>query len=130
MFTSVWSTVGLRIRRETGLGAGRPPIFSTTCGSTITPPLAMPEYMAAICSGVTEMPWPIGMLPIEEEYHLSGGMTAGAASAGRPMCVGRPKPPRRDPAESGWFWAQSAVRAPPPLGGCRRDLAGADGLVG
>ncbi len=95
MFTRVWSTVGLRTRRETGLGAGRPPIFSTTCGSTITPPLAMPEYMAAICSGVTEMPWPIGMLPIEEEYHLSGGRTAAAASAGRPMCVGLPKPQRR-----------------------------------
>ena len=35
------------------------------------PPLAIAEYAAAICIGVTDSPWPIGRLPIDEpEYCL------------------------------------------------------------
>ena len=80
MSTSVWSTAGLSTRHRSTLGAGSPEMRLTTCGCTMTPPFAIPEYIAAICKGVTAMPCPIGMLPIDEEYHLSGGSSAGFAS--------------------------------------------------
>ena len=83
-----------RIRRLAKSGLGSPSIRFTTCGCTSTPPFAIAEYMAAICIGVTAMPWPIGMLPIDESYHLSGGSRMPGASPGRSTPVVWPKPKR------------------------------------
>ena len=54
------------IRRRTGRARGCPATRSTRCGRTQTPPFAIAAYAAAICTGVTAMPWPIGTLPIDE----------------------------------------------------------------
>jgi len=35
-------------------------------GLRSTPPLAIAAYALASCSGVTDSPWPIGRLPIDE----------------------------------------------------------------
>ena len=89
-----------RMRRLGMSGAASPWIRFTTCGCTSTPPLAIAEYMAAICIGVTAMPWPIGMLPIDESYHLSGGSRMPGASPGRWTPVVRPNPKRSIQLES------------------------------
>ena len=68
------------IRFSVGLTGARPCICLITCGSTSTPSLAMALYIAAICIGVTLMPWPIGMLPIDEPYQSSTGSTEPACS--------------------------------------------------
>ncbi len=58
------------------------------------PRFAIAAYAAAICTGVTAMPWPIGTLPIVDPDHLSGGRTIPGLSPGKSMPVVRPKPKR------------------------------------
>ena len=51
-------------RVSTRFGGGWSPF--TMYGGRITPWFAIAVYAVAICIGVTAMPWPIGMLPIDE----------------------------------------------------------------
>src|SRR5881394_2061832 len=70
------------------------------CGRDQTPRFAIAAYAAAICTGVTAMPCPIGTLPIVEPDHLSGGSTIPGLSPGKSMPVTRPKPKREIQEES------------------------------
>ena len=94
MFTSWRSTSGSTIRLRVGRKGCWPSIRDTTCGSTSTPPLAIAAYIEAIWIGVTLMPWPIGMLPIEEPYQSSGFITSPLPSPYRCSGVSCPKPNR------------------------------------
>ena len=51
-------------RVSTRFGGGWSPF--TMYGRRITPWFAIAVYAVAICIGVTAMPWPIGMFPIDE----------------------------------------------------------------
>ena len=44
--------------------------------------------------GVTEMPWPMGTLPIVDDHHWSPGSTKPGTSPGKSMPVSLPKPKR------------------------------------
>ena len=68
---------------------------STRCGCTQTPRFAIVAYAAAICTGVTATPWPIGTFPIVEPDHSSGCRTKPGLSPGKAMPVVEPKPKRR-----------------------------------
>ena len=57
------------IRCPAGVSVGLPPIDLTMCAGRRIPPLAIAAYAVAIWIGVTDSPWPIGRLPIDEpEY--------------------------------------------------------------
>ena len=77
-------------------GVSLPPIDSTMWGGRRMPPLAIAEYAAAICIGVTDSPWPNGRLAIDEpEYCDQRQDDAAAPRPGgrRPVCA--PNPNRR-----------------------------------
>ena len=62
------------------------------------PPFATAAYAAAICTGVTAMPWPIGTLPIvEPDQRLDRQHDAGRL-AGKSIPVGFAEPEAVDPA--------------------------------
>src|SRR5690348_4832281 len=54
----------------------------------------MAAYMFVSWSGVTLMPWPIGIVPIDEPDHLSSGGTMPGLSPGKCGAGLRPKPKR------------------------------------
>ena len=60
--------------------------------ATQTPRFAIAAYAAAICTGVTAMPCPIGTLPIVEPDHLSGCSTKPGLSPGKSTPVVRAEP--------------------------------------
>ena len=63
----IWrATQGETTLRRAGLFEAPSPTWSTRCGCTHTPRFAIAAYADAIWIGVTAMPWPIGMLPIDE----------------------------------------------------------------
>src|SRR5919206_2714801 len=88
------ATRGDTSRRRYSDGLAPPATWSTRWGRDQTPRLATAAYAAAICTGVTAMPWPIGTLPIVEPDHLSGGSTIPGLSPGKSIPVTRPKPKR------------------------------------
>ena len=70
-----------------------PPIFSTRCGVTRTPPFAIVAYAETICIGVTAMPCPIGTVPIVEPDHWSSGSTMpGSRPGSRRRSAAEPEP--------------------------------------
>src|SRR3954467_11281720 len=66
------------------------------CGCTSTPRFATVAYAAAICTGVTATPWPIGTLPIVEPDHSSGRSTKPWPSAGDGLPVSPPRGPAHE----------------------------------
>ena len=83
-----WSTaVDIRRRVFQACGA-RPPTRSTRCGSIQTPSFATAAYTDAIWIGVTEIPCPIGTLPIVVSLHWASGRTKPGLSPGKSMPVG------------------------------------------
>ena len=56
------------------------------------PSLATVEKATAICSGVTAMPWPMGMLAMDVPDQRSAGGMMPAASPGNWIPVRLPKP--------------------------------------
>ena len=77
-----------------GIFVGLPPIASTMCGGRRMPPLAIAEYAVAIWIGVTDSPWPIGRLPIEDPEYCEECRTMPRSSPGRSTPVRAPKPKR------------------------------------
>ena len=53
--------------------------------------MAIAAYVLAIWIGVTDSPWPIGRLPIEEPEYSLGFSTCPASSPGRSIPVGGPR---------------------------------------
>ena len=60
----------------------------------MTPPFAIAWYIDAICIAVTPMPWPIGIVPMDDAVQLRPGSTMPCDSAGKSSPVGRPNPYR------------------------------------
>ena len=90
---TIWlSTAGESTRRCHVRGSRRPWIRCTRCGCTITPPFAIAWYIDAICIAVTPMPWPIGIVPIEDVVQSRPGSTMPLASPGKCSAVYRPNP--------------------------------------
>ncbi len=58
--------LSLITRVPSGSSTGSPSTDSISRGGRRVPPLAMAAYPSIICIGVTERPWPMGRLPIEE----------------------------------------------------------------
>ena len=79
------------------------------------PPFATAPYAAAICTGVTAMPWPIGTLPIVEPDHFAGGRTMPGLSPGKSTPVTRPKPKREIHDDRRVFPSSSASLMAPML---------------
>ena len=66
---------------------------ATSRGFTCQPLSATVEKAEAIWMAVTAMPWPMGMLPIDEPDHWSTGSDDAAGTRrGTAMPVGLPKP--------------------------------------
>ncbi len=82
------------IRWPAGSGSALPPIDWTMCGGRRIPPLAIAEYAVAIWIGVTDSPWPIGRLPIEDPEYCDGLSTMPVCSPGRSDPVVEPNPNR------------------------------------
>ena len=82
MLVSSVATPFETIRRRFHAGRGDPPMWSTRCGCTQTPRFATAAYAAAICTGVTAIPWPMGTFPIVAPVHWDGGRTMPAVSPG------------------------------------------------
>ncbi len=94
MSRSSEAVVAEMILRPDGSGVGLPPTDCTTCGARRTPPLAIAEYAATICIGVTDSPWPNGRLAIEEPEYCHQCRTMPLCSPGRSTPVGWPNPNR------------------------------------
>jgi len=56
-------------RRRVTASCTSSPTWAISRGLTCTPSLATAQNAEAICRAVTAMPWPMGMLPIEEPDH-------------------------------------------------------------
>ena len=78
-----------------GAGAGSPPTEETMRGSMRRPSLAIAWYTDAICSVVTETPWPIGTLAARLSVHSPDSSRMPALSPGSSMPVVRPRPNAR-----------------------------------
>ena len=61
-------------------------------GERRIPPLAIAEYAVAIWIGVTDSPWPMGRLPIEEPEYWAAGSTIPVCSPGMSEPVVEPNP--------------------------------------
>ena len=74
------------MRRVFGAGGFSPCTWSTRCGCTHTPLFAIAAYTDASWIAVTEMPCPIGTLPIVEPDQYDGsrpGLSPGKSMPGR-----------------------------------------------
>ena len=69
-----------------------PTVARTSFGSTYTPPLAMTLYACSICSAVTAMPWPMGIVAIDVPDQFCSGSMIPADSFGKPSEVLLPNP--------------------------------------
>ncbi len=67
------------MRWPAGSGCALPPMACTMCGARRIPPLAMAEYAVAIWIGVTDSPWPMGRLPIDDPEYCEGLSTIPSA---------------------------------------------------
>src|SRR5438309_8833696 len=76
--------------RVVGDGGFSPCTWSTRCGCTHTPRFAIAAYTDASWIAVTEMPCPIGTLPIVEPDQYDG--SSPGLSPGKSMPVVSPKP--------------------------------------
>ena len=61
---------------------GWPSTDSIRRGVRRMPPLAIAAYPSIICIGVTDRPWPIGRLPIDEPEYSFGDGTMPISSPG------------------------------------------------
>jgi len=59
------------------------------------PPFAIAWYIDAICIAVTPMPWPMGMVPIDDSVQSRPGSTIPRDSPGKRSAVSYPNPYRR-----------------------------------
>src|ERR1700761_6098295 len=70
------------MRCPAGIFWALPPMDWTMCGERRMPPLAIAEYAVAIWIGVTDSPWPIGRLPIDDPEYCDTCLTMPVCSPG------------------------------------------------
>src|SRR3954469_18888024 len=92
------------------------------------PRLATAAYAAAICIGVTAMPWPIGTLPIVEPDHCSSGSTMPPDSPRKPIPRGFGEAEGGDPGVEAGRAEPLRERDRADVGRVLEDLRDAQGL--